>query len=72
MNDTVLKSLETSVAYSFSDSPNHLIPKVTIGVYILWENDRLLYSGRAGDALTKQRIRELRQRDDQRGGLSER
>ena len=72
MIESVLKSLESGNAYSFGDWPNPMIPDVAIGVYTIWENDRLLYSGRAGDTLTRHRINELRQRGTQRRGLSER
>lgn len=72
MIESVLKSLESGNAYSFGDWPNPMIPQVAVGVYTIWENDRLLYSGRAGDTLTKRRINELRQRGTQRRGLSER
>jgi hypothetical protein len=72
MNDTVLKLLESGTAYSFGEWPNPMIPQVAIGVYTIWENDRLLYGGLAGVTLTKRRISELRRRGNQRRGLSER
>jgi len=56
----VLQHLETGMAYAFGDWPNRLVPKVAIGVYTVWEKDRLLYGGMAGDKLTKNKVLELR------------
>jgi hypothetical protein len=43
-----LQSLESGTAYHFSDWPNEAVPKVSAGVYTIWEADRLIYGGMAG------------------------
>ncbi len=72
MTDKALHSLETGAVYSFGDWPNHSVPKVAIGVYTVWESDRLLYGGMAGDKLTKDKVIELRKHRNNRKGLYER
>jgi hypothetical protein len=47
----LLRSLESGIAYRFSDWPNESVPTVTAGVYTIWDADRFIYVGMAGRAL---------------------
>jgi hypothetical protein len=51
-----LRSLETGPCHRFSDWPNHVVPKITAGVYTIWDRDRLVYVGMSGRALTPEGI----------------
>jgi hypothetical protein len=47
----LLRSLESGIAYRFSDWPNESVPTVTAGVYTIWDADRFIYVGMAGRGL---------------------
>ena len=37
----------------FSDWPNHSIPMVSAGVYVVWQGDLLVYAGMSGRQIEK-------------------
>ena len=37
-----------SERFCFSDWPNHSIPMVSAGVYVVWQGDLLIYAGMSG------------------------
>ena len=47
-----MQELETGPVHRFQDWPNEQVPKRTVGVYTVWEGDRLLYVGMSGRAMT--------------------
>jgi hypothetical protein len=47
-----VQELETGPLHRFQDWPNELVPKRAAGVYTIWEDDRLLYVGMSGRAMT--------------------
>jgi hypothetical protein len=47
-----VQELETGPLHRFQDWPNERVPKRAVGVYTVWEGDRLLYVGMSGRAMT--------------------
>ncbi len=72
MINASLKLLEQGPAHAFHDWPTQSVPKVAMGIYTVWEGERLLYARRAGDTLTKSKVVQLRKHGNQRRGLYER
>lgn len=52
----VLNQLEKGQLYFFRDWPNRQVPKVTAGVYTIWQNDLLVYVGMAGRKITSEMV----------------
>jgi hypothetical protein len=48
---TALAELADGPPYRFADWPNPAVPNGRIGVYTVWQDDRLVYVGMAGRAL---------------------
>src|SRR5262245_34804817 len=64
MNETIdpamLKALEEGPVYRFSDWPNPAVPKVTAGVYTIWDGRLFIYPGMAGRGLDADSLLKLR------------
>ncbi|WP_254048941.1 hypothetical protein [Aliivibrio fischeri] len=43
--------------YKFLNWPNPEIPAVSVGVYVIWEGDRLIYCGMSGREIEKTHIK---------------
>ena len=55
MTQELLTALETGPLRRFADWPDPTVPKVTAGVYTIWDGDQLVYVGMAGRAITANR-----------------
>lgn len=50
-----LVALETGPIRRFAEWPDPTVPKVTAGVYTIWDGDHFVYVGMAGRAITAER-----------------
>ena len=50
-----LVALETGPIRRFAEWPDLSVPKVTAGVYTIWDAERIVYVGMAGRAITSER-----------------
>ncbi|MGV9380023.1 hypothetical protein ACWDRB_29670 [Nonomuraea sp. NPDC003707] len=52
-----VKELQEGPLFKFSDWPNEQVPDVSIGVYTVWQEDRLLYAGMSGRELQPEQLK---------------
>lgn len=52
----LLPSLESGPTYRFADWPNESVPKVSAGVYTIWDAGQLVYVGMAGRSMRAEDI----------------
>jgi hypothetical protein len=50
------RALETGPEYYFRDWPNPLVPRISAGVYTIWQGDLFIYVGMAGRSLSVEDI----------------
>jgi len=56
MTKDLLGPLQTGPARRFADWPDPKVPKIAAGVYTIWDDERFVYVGMAGRAITEDRV----------------
>ena len=67
-----LGELENGDRYLFADWPIAAVPRVAVGTYTIWDNDRFLYVGVAGRGLDAAEVQRRRDRNAKPCGLFDR
>lgn len=57
---TPIELLESGPLHSFATWPNPSVPRISAGVYTIWQDNRFLYVGMAGRSLTAEEITQRR------------
>jgi hypothetical protein len=69
MNPEVLAVLTEGPVYSFRDWPNPAVPRVSAGVYTIWQGSEFIYVGMSGRGLSTAQIAQHRETGSRHRGM---